>query len=208
MRGRAHIGNARRRNQGLRPLPICSAAARGGSVADTYADALRRMRKEKDDWFKRSPHSPVPEEERAAFTGLRYFEPDESFRVEASWLPNAAPPVVRMQTSTGEERDYLVAGKLAFRVGERDLTLEGYRAALGESHELFIPFRDETAGKDTYGAGRYLEVDEPRDGRAVIDFNLAYNPYCAYSEAYSCPFPPPANWLKARIEAGEKTFHP
>lgn len=175
-------------------------------MGDPYVESLRRMRREKDQWFKVSPHSPLPAEERGAFAGLRYFEPDPAYRVDATWEPDAAPPVVRMQTSTGEERDYLVAGKFRFMLEGREHALNGYAPLQAHAHDLFVPFRDETSGKDTYGAGRYLEVSLPHHGRAEIDFNLAYNPHCAYSEAYSCPFPPPENWLKAAVRAGEKTY--
>jgi uncharacterized protein (DUF1684 family) len=76
-----------------------------------------------------------------------------------------------------------------------------------EMHELFLPFRDATSGRETYGAGRYLEVDPPdADGRVVVDFNLAYNPYCAYNPDWSCPIPPGENWLDVPIRAGERTF--
>lgn len=175
-------------------------------MSDPYVESLRRMRREKDDWFKLSPHSPLPSEERGAFAGLRYFEPDATFRVEAAWEPAVAPPVVRMQTSTGEEREYLAAGKFRFQLGGSEHTLDGFAALHAHAHDLFVPLRDMTSGKDTYGAGRYLDVPLPHHGAAQVDFNLAYNPYCAYNEEYSCPFPPPANWLKAEVRAGEKTY--
>jgi len=77
-----------------------------------------------------------------------------------------------------------------------------------DMHELFLPFRDRTSGSETYGAGRYLEVEPPgADGWVVVDFNLAYNPYCAYNPEWSCPIPPGENWLAVPIRAGEKTFH-
>jgi hypothetical protein len=76
-----------------------------------------------------------------------------------------------------------------------------------DTHELFLPFRDATSGKETYGAGRYLEVEPPNaDGRVVVDFNDAYNPYCAYNASWSCPIPPGENWLAVPIRAGERSF--
>jgi len=76
----------------------------------------------------------------------------------------------------------------------------------GGRETLFIPFKDATSGKETYGAARYLEIEETEVGIFLVDFNKAYNPYCAYSEAYSCPFPPRENWLEVAIKAGEKKF--
>ncbi|HWH08084.1 MAG TPA: DUF1684 domain-containing protein [Candidatus Thermoplasmatota archaeon] len=163
------------------------------------ADALR-MRREKDDFLKRSPQSPIADQ--AAFEGLRYFPYDAAFRVSAAWEPAATPRHVRIGTSTGEERDYLEAGTLRFTLGGQERTLRGF-VAPGRPHELFVPFRDATSGKESYGAARYLEVELPRHGHALVDFNLAYNPWCAYSESYSCPLPPRENWLDVAIRAGE-----
>lgn len=175
-------------------------------MSGAYADALREERRRKDEGFARSPHSPLPAAERASFKGLRYFEPDERYRAAARWEPHAAPPVVRMQTSTGEARDYVAAGTLHFEVEGQAASLQGLLSLGGDAHELFVPFRDATSGKETYGAGRYLEVPVPRGGTVELDFNRAYNPFCAYSEDFSCPLPPLANWLKLPIRAGERTY--
>lgn len=175
-------------------------------VSDPYVESVRRMRREKDDWFGKSPHSPLDPDGRPSFKGLRYYDPDPGYRVRATWEPNPAPPVVTLQTSTGEARDYLVAGILRFKLNGVEQTLQGYQVAHGHSHDLFVAFRDATSGKETYGAGRYLEVPLPHHGEAEIDFNMAYNPYCAYNEAYSCPFPPRENWLDVPVRAGERTF--
>ena len=95
------------------------------------------------------------------------------------------------------------AGTLRFSLGGRELQL----AAYDQGHELFIPFRDATSGTDSYGAGRYVEAHPLGQKRYAIDFNSAYNPYCAYNENWSCPLPPRENWLDVPIRAGEKTFH-
>jgi len=166
-------------------------------------ESLRRERASKDAWFRAHPQSPLPREERAKFAGLRYYDPDPAYKVRARWEPLPAPKPVHVQTSTGETREYVDAGLLRFRIDGNDLALHGYDTG----HGLFVPFRDATSGKETYGAGRYLDLPAPRGGEVEIDFNLAYNPYCAYSEDYSCPFPPPDNWLKAPIRAGEKSYH-
>ena len=99
-----------------------------------------------------------------------------------------------------------------YSVSQNDVKLEGEPAALAvyrspHHDELFLPFRDATSGRETYGAGRYLEPAKLAGGRLLVDFNLAYNPYCAYSEEYSCPLPPFENHLKVAIRAGEKAYN-
>lgn len=170
---------------------------------DEHEAAVLRMRREKDDSFKRHPQSPI--EDQAAFMGLHYFPYDAAYRVAAAWEPAASPRMVRIGTSTGDERDYLEAGTLRFTVDGKERTLRGY-VAPGRPHELFVPFRDATSGKESYGAARYMEVEVPHHGHALIDFNMAYNPFCAYNEGYSCPLPPRENWLDVPIRAGEKQF--
>lgn len=189
---------------------------------DEHEAAVLRMRREKDDFFKRHPQSPI--EDHASFMGLQYFPYDAAYRVPAAWEPAASPRMVRIGTSTGDERDYLEAGTLRFTVDGQERTLRGY-VAPGRPHELFVPFRDATSGKESYGAARYMEVEVPHHGHAlidsdasgaassrqrpskpvvVVDFNAAYNPFCAYNEGYSCPLPPRENWLDVPIRAGEK----
>jgi uncharacterized protein (DUF1684 family) len=172
-------------------------------VPDAYVDALLRERRGKDHAFKTDPHSPIPRDERASFRGLAYFDPDPAYRVVARWEPAATPKPIRVQTSTGEVREYLDAGVLRMTLPVGEVALHGYE---GVGDGLFVPFRDATSGKETYGAGRYLDLEAPHGEELVVDFNLAYNPYCAYSEAYSCPFPPWENWLKVPIRAGERSL--
>jgi uncharacterized protein (DUF1684 family) len=179
---------------------------------EEYVKEVTKFRREKDRYFGASDESPIPHAERhAGFAGLSYYPPDPAFRVQAAVVPFANPEVVRLATSTGEVRPQQRYAELRFRIGDRDLRLTGFAdPGVHHTHELFVPFRDATSGKETYGAGRYLEVDVEHgaDGTetAEIDFNLAYNPYCAYSEFYSCPVPPPENTLSAPIPAGERTY--
>lgn len=171
---------------------------------DGYVAAIRAQRKAKDEAFRTQGWSPIPLAERKAFTGLRYFDADPAWRVAAAWEPAAVPKPLKVQTSTGEVRDYLDVGTLRMKTPAGEVVLHAYA---GGGNGLFVPFRDATSAKETYGAGRYLDVELPHGGAAVVDFNLAYSPYCAYSEDYSCPFPPPENWLKVPIRAGEKSYH-
>ena len=109
-----------------------------------------------------------------------------------------------IQTSDARHRPAQRLGRLRFVIDGRELALIAYRVGSSGSDPLFVPFRDATSGRETYGAGRYLDIRVEADGSYVVDFNFAYNPYCAYSDAYSCPLPPAENWLSVRIEAGER----
>jgi uncharacterized protein (DUF1684 family) len=111
-----------------------------------------------------------------------------------------------MQTSTGGVQEYFKVGQIRFKVGAQDAALQMYES-VDNPGSYFVPFVDATAPAETYGAGRYLEPEEIHAGELLVDFNFAYNPYCAYNDRWSCPFPPPENRLKVRIEAGEKKFH-
>ena len=166
------------------------------------AENVAEFRKRKDEFFKTGHESPIPTEELSTFAGLKYFEKNLSLRFEIP-LEKVPPQALEFETSTGEKRTYQKVGKLKFEVGGQPAELALYQS---DSGSYFLPFRDTTSGKETYGAGRYLEVEE-KEGKFVLDFNFAYNPYCAYSPNFSCPLPPLENWLKVAIEAGEKNYH-
>ena len=110
-----------------------------------------------------------------------------------------------MATSTGDEQEYVHVGQIRFTVRGQEAVLQVYVSEAGGDY--FIPFVDATAPAETYGAGRYLETEDLGGGNLHVDFNLAYNPYCAYNDSWSCPIPPRANRIAVRIEAGEKKFH-
>ncbi len=117
-----------------------------------------------------------------------------------------------MASSTGAPRRQRRAARLEFATPAGKGQLFAYEDA-SEGHQhgpatLFVPFRDKTCGTETYGAGRYLDLEDPAGAEVLIDFNLAYNPYCAYSESYSCPLPPPENWLEIPVTAGERKYEP
>jgi uncharacterized protein len=174
-----------------------------------YTSEINEARHEKDEFFARSPHSPIPREQRASgFHGLDYFPPDLTYRVVATVAPIEPPESVTLGTSTGEPREMVRYAHLRFQIAGNDLTLTGF-AQPGDflPDELFIPFQDATSEHETYGAGRYLDVAIEHDGDAatvLLDFNVAYNPYCAYSPFYSCPVPPRENRLRVPITAGER----
>ncbi|TME76543.1 MAG: DUF1684 domain-containing protein [Chloroflexi bacterium] len=164
---------------------------------------LKRFRAEKDGVFARDPHSPLTDDQRRNFQGLEYFDENPQLVIQAGIDREVDPEEVRMGTSSGEEQVYHRYGLVRFRVDEQPAQLTLYSSE--DSAELFVPFRDATSGHETYGAGRYLEV-EAHDDHVTIDFNYAYNPNCAYDSAWSCPLPPTENWLRVPIRAGEKTF--
>jgi uncharacterized protein (DUF1684 family) len=173
----------------------------------TYADWIANQRAAKDAHFKSAPSSPIPSAERAAFTGLPYFPPDAALRFEGLDLaPYAgdAPSAFAIPTSDGQLRPAHRAGTFAFSAGGAPRSLTAYVLDGGNPDSLFVPFLDETSGTDTYGAGRYLDVEADEDGTYVLDFNLAYHPYCVYSPDFSCPLTPAENRLSTRIEAGER----
>jgi hypothetical protein len=167
-----------------------------------YLDAIEAQRAEKDRFFRSSPYSPI--EDRLNFSGLNYYPPDPNYRFSLPLQPVEEPEPLIFQTSTGDEQTYYRIGTVEFEVEGQPGRLAVYRSP--HHDELFLPFRDATSGTETYGAGRYLEPEEQANGELLVDFNLAYNPFCAYSDSYSCPIPPFENHLKIAIHAGEKAF--
>jgi len=118
---------------------------------------------------------------------------------------DVAHDILEMDTTSGDRQLYRREGRVTFEVDGQQAVLYLYRSE--GSHGLFLPFRDATSGKESYGGGRYLETVLDNDGTVLIDFNYAYSPYCAYNEDWSCPLPPAENWLTVPIRAGEKTWH-
>ena len=164
---------------------------------------LKEFRASKDDFFASHPQSPLTPEQKRNFRGLDYFDenPGLALEVEIEKFSEQAPIVI--QTSTGQTQTYTRYGKFKFDVDGQEAELTVYA---GE-HGFFLPFVDSLAGKETYPAGRYLEPDPLPGDRFLVDFNMAYNPYCAYNEMWSCPLTPPENRLQVPIKAGEKIFH-
>lgn len=182
------------------------------AASHEYVNAVEARRTMKDRFFKADRNSPLTAEQMQEFNNLPYFPIDPGYRVAARFVVNAEPHLFAIQTSTGEERVYVRVGRLEFELGGKDLTLMAYQSQdevrrQGKGGHLFVPFTDETSGNTSYGGGRYLDIDWPEGETTIIDFNLAYNPYCAYNHNYSCPIPPPENRLPVAIQAGEKRFH-
>jgi uncharacterized protein (DUF1684 family) len=190
-------------------------------VGDLYRlsgpNAPQRFREGRDDLFRRHPQSPLAVEARARFKGLSYFDPDPVYRVTTRLEPAEAGEPLVIETG-GEDGiiTYRRAGWLRFRLGGQDCRLTVF-SLVGYGGGLFLPFRDATSSKETYGGGRYLfDTVKNTDGLSLdfragspeltIDFNFAYNPSCAYDARWACPLAPRENWLPVPVRAGEKVF--
>jgi uncharacterized protein len=185
------------------------------AVAALYADvranagrdpdaALARFRGGRDRLFREHPDSPLPTAEREVFAGLPYWPRDEALRFEVEVEPAPPQPVVALSLA-GDTYPLERIGRVRLPVGDLDVF---WIAVYGGG--VFVPFRDATAGTETYGAGRYLldtlkgaDLGGAAD-RLILDFNYAYHPSCAYDPRWSCPLAPPGNHLAAPIRAGER----
>jgi uncharacterized protein (DUF1684 family) len=183
------------------------ACSSGPSAPDDaqYVDRLAAERAVKDEAFREAPDSPIPAAKKDALLPLAYYPIDPNYAVPAVLRLAEDRPVFDMLTSSGEQRRMQLVGVLEF-------SLQGETRSLGafvpdgteQITRLFVPFADQTTGKETYAAGRYLDIDPTATGYYTIDFNRAYNPYCAYNASFECPFPPSSNRLAAPVRAGEK----
>lgn len=164
------------------------------------AQRLIALRAQKDRFFKHDPRSPLRPAQKAQFTGLTYYLHAPKLDLVLDITPFDDPADVQIQTTTGETRWYRRVGEVRFAIGGEEARLTIYQTP----HGYFLPFADAGAGTETYPAGRYLEPDVLEDGRLHLDFNQAYNPYCAYNPNFSCPLTPAENRLRVAIRAGEK----
>lgn len=162
---------------------------------------LEKFRASKDDFFATDPHSPLTPDQKNSFKGLDYFPENPNLRLELDLGEFPNKEVIEMQTSTGDVQRHTRYGIIRFRVEGEEVQLTLYK----DAHGYFLPFIDSMAGKETYGAGRYLEPQAIMGGKILVDFNYAYNPYCAYNDLYSCPLTPMENRIKVPIKAGEQT---
>jgi uncharacterized protein (DUF1684 family) len=193
-------------------VPACSS---GPSAPDDagYVSEIAEGRAHKDRQFGDLPDcspqtepdcSPVPPDKRAALIPLPYFAVDPVYSVPAALRLAEKRPVFEMPTSTGTLRKYQQVGAIEFVLHGQPMTLGAFVEDGQPVTTLFVPFADTTTGTETYSAGRYLDLHPNATGLYTLDFNKAYNPYCAYNSKYECPFPPSSNRLKVPIRAGEK----
>ena len=146
--------------------------------------------------------------EKVAFEHLLYFPPDVRYAVEAQLIPLEDPEQIELLTSRNLIKKFYRYAKIRFRIDGQEHELAAFKSSLtgADSTDLFLPFRDATSASETYGAGRFLEIDEPEAKNFVLDFNRSFNPLCNYSPAYNCTVPPRENHLGVAIRAGEKTY--
>lgn len=180
------------------------------TAADAIAD-IEKHQQEENAHFSDPEKSILEKKDLEHFKGLDFYPIDLKYRVEAKFVrtPNEKP--FKMRTTTARLPEYVKYGEAHFSIDGQDLQLNVYKSTT-ESEDpeykdyLFIPFTDYTSGDGSYGGGRYVDAWIPKGDVLVIDFNKAYNPYCAYNKRYSCPIPPKENDLHIRIEAGVKDF--
>ena len=174
----------------------------------SFANEYNELRSSKDIFFKDDPDSPLLDEDKENFKELKYYDPDPKFKFSGAIQKYDAPEVVEMLTSTSELRKFYKYGKFNFKIGGNEHSLQLYKPVDDAGHDpyYFIPFKDKTNITETYGAGRYLDIPVDGSDSITVDFNLAYNPYCAFSPYYSCPLPPRENHLSVEIRAGELNF--
>lgn len=180
------------------------------SAQDDAKRQIEAFRKQKDKFFKESPDSPLLQEDKDVFEGCNYYPVDSKFRVVATLVPDTNPGIFKVQTTTGDFKQYTRIGRLEFTIDGQKHSLTAFMPPADEpmhGNRIFVPFRDKTSGTETYGAGRYLDLNKRAGNEYVLDFNRAYNPFCAYSPYYSCPLPPGENTLPIPVRAGEMAFH-
>lgn len=172
----------------------------------SYVDQLESFRVRKNLFFKSNAASPLTIAQRKDFNHLNYYPPNFGLIFKVKLIPEKVPERVGIQATGGETRQAVKLGKFEFETGGKVQTLNVYRMIGDSTGELFLPFMDETCGRTSYSGGRYLDFQPNRSGEYILDFNYAYNPYCAYNHNYSCPIVPEANRLEVEIKAGEKKF--
>ncbi|WP_086478404.1 DUF1684 domain-containing protein [Arenibacter amylolyticus] len=179
--------------------------------AGEWADVVR-FQQNLNATFRDPETSPLPDRFRKDFEGLDFFAPDSTYQVKAKFTrtPEALPFL--MPTNTGDKTEEVVYAKISFELNGKEHELEVYQNTeliqqANYKDYLFLPFSDLTNGEETYEGGRYLDLSIPEGDTILLDFNKAYNPYCAYNAKYSCPLVPKQNRLDTHIRAGVKAFN-
>jgi uncharacterized protein len=179
--------------------------------AGYFIDKIQYHRNAKDLDYAKAESSPMTEEQLKTFVKLKYFYPNSKYKVEGVFVKETETRTFEMKTSTDRLPLYSTYGKIHFKLDGEDYVISAYQNVElvkrpGYENYLFIPFRDLSSGEETYGAGRFLDFRFNGEEKVTLDFNLAYNPLCAYNHKYSCPLPPYENHLGVKILAGEKTY--
>lgn len=174
---------------------------------DIYTLEVRKDRLEKDKYLLSNPSTPIKASDMEFFKGLAYYDVDKAFAFESVLRRLPAPAEVTIATSKDRPRIMRHLGALPFTIDGKEYALQVFAPKdTSDGNYWFIPFTDATSGDETYGGGRYLDIDDIASDTVFVDFNYAYSPYCAYNERYDCPIPPPENALPVAIRAGERNF--
>lgn len=173
--------------------------------AEAFQDNLNKE-------FAEADKSPLTEEDRNHFKSLEFFPIDGKFAVVATFVRSKGERSFEMKTTTDRTPMYVKYGELHFKLDGKDLKLDVFQnldliKRKGFKDHLFLPFSDLTSGNESYIGGRYIDLKIPKGKTVLVDFNQAYNPYCAYNPKYSCPIVPLQNDLMVEIKAGVKKFH-
>ena len=191
-------------------LGISSAAETKDELSTTSQEQqVLQWRAKQYDFFRKHPRSPLLPEEKRNFKGLKYYPFDSKYLfcgpIKRFILHINNPNYyATFLTNKGTNKRYIRYGKFRFRLGGKDYALEIYRSIL--SDYLLIPFKDLTNGNETYEGGRYVDAEVLDRDRMILDFNMAYQPLCAYNDKFTCPVPPRENFLSVEIKAGEKNY--
>lgn len=182
------------------------------SYAQKDVAAAEKFQSELNKSYADSLKSPLMKDDLKQFKGLDFYPIDEKYIVEAIFIRTKKEKSFKMKTTTSRTPIYKKYGELHFSIDGKELKLNVYQNAdlkkkPGYDDYLFLPFSDLTCGKDSYIGGRYIDMRIPKSEKVIVDFNQAYNPYCAYNYEYSCPIVPLENDLDIEINAGVKKFH-
>lgn len=176
--------------------------------ADTaFVNDVKRFQDELVSEYTNPKTTPLQGDSKKEFKGIHFFPVDETYNVKAKFVRTPDEKIFSMKTSGALTKDYVKYGEATFILKGKEYKLNIYQSIdLAKQRKyrdyLFIPFRDATSAKETYGGGRYIDLLIPQGDTIVINFNKAYHPYCAYTEGYNCPIPPRENTLAVKIEAG------
>lgn len=176
---------------------------KGSDDPESYREEITELREETDRFMRYAEDSPFHDSE-IPFNGLSFFEPNLAYKITARFTEIDSPSILTLPTNDNKFQEFLTYGYASFSLNDtiqKVLILENV-----EEEKLFLPFGDATSARETYGAGRYLDIKHNGGRSIVLDFNKAYNPYCAYIESFSCPLPPRENLLTVAIQAGEKEY--
>lgn len=177
------------------------------SVDSVYWNEITEHRLQADIEMKTGDHSPIEKDSLATFMGLNYYPVNKNWNVHAPYTAIDTGKIFEMRTTTNRVIPMKKHGLIEFLKEGDTIRLYAYKYMDYPDEDLFVPFLDKTNGDVTYGGGRYIEVPYPENDSTWIDFNKAYNPYCAYNHQYSCPIPPLENTLEVEIKAGETVLY-